>query len=509
MGQPGIRRNENLVPDGIWELIYLTQEQREMRELMRIPADTLENIGSAEAAGAEQLLGEAIEGFDKKIIVLDDDPTGVQTVHDVSVYTDWEEASIRQGFGESSPVFFILTNSRSFSEEETVKAHEEIGRRVCRIAKELKRDFLLVSRGDSTLRGHFPLETETLGRVLEEEQGKTVDGEIICPFFPEGGRFTIDNVHYVKEYAKGKEELVPAGMTEFAKDKTFGFSSSDLGDYIEEKTAGRYKKESCITVSLEELHELDVDGIKQKLLSAENMAKIIVNAVTYADLKVFCTAFAMAVKEGKVFLARTAAAFPKVIGRVTDQPLLTRNQLVGNETKGGIVLVGSHVKKTTDQLECLRTAQGNLDFLEFHVNACFREGGLDREVDETVEQAEELIRKGHTAVIYTSRQLLAPEGMTPEEMLKISVNISDAVTGIIGKLSVKPKFIIAKGGITSSDVGTRALRVKKARVMGQVKKGIPVWMTGEESKFPGMPYIIFPGNVGEVSTLKEIVEELL
>ena len=114
-----------------------------------------------------------------------------------------------------------------------------------------------------------------------------------------------------------------------------------------------------------------------------------------------------------------------------------------------------------------------------------------------------------TAVIYTSRQLLAPENMTPEEKLQISVKISNAVTSIIGKLSVKPKFIIAKGGITSSDVGTKALRVKKARVMGQVKKGIPVWMTGEESKFPGMPYIIFPGNVGEVSTLKEIVEELI
>ena len=112
-------------------------------------------------------------------------------------------------------------------------------------------------------------------------------------------------------------------------------------------------------------------------------------------------------------------------------------------------------------------------------------------------------------MIYTSRQLLAPENMTPEEKLHISVKISNAVTSIIGKLSVKPKFIIAKGGITSSDVGTKALRVKKARVMGQVKKGIPVWMTGEESKFPGMPYIIFPGNVGEVSTLKEIVEELI
>ena len=183
--------------------------------------------------------------------------------------------------------------------------------------------------------------------------------------------------------------------------------------------------------------------------------------------------------------------------------------LEGDTKNGGIVLIGSHVKKTTDQLNCLKELDGQADFMEFQVNTVFEENGLEKEVERTVKAAEEKILSGRTVVIYTSRQLLAPENMTPEEKLQISVKISNAVTSIIGKLSVKPKFIIAKGGITSSDVGTKALRVKKARVMGQVKKGIPVWMTGEESKFPGMPYIIFPGNVGEVSTLKEIVEELI
>lgn len=476
-----------------------------MTEGKRLPAGLLEKLGSADEERAEHCLADAMKDFQKKIIVLDDDPTGVQTVHDVSVYTDWEEESIRKGFAEDNPMFFILTNSRSFSQEKTVKVHQDIARRVCRIAGELNRGFLIISRGDSTLRGHFPLETETLRYVLEEETGKKVDGEILCPFFPEGGRFTFGNVHYVKD----GEELVPAGMTEFAGDRTFGFHSSDLTEYIEEKTKGAYKKEDCITVSLEELHDFDIDGIKKKLMSAKNMARIVVNAVTCADLKVFCAAFAGALKEGKVFIVRSAAAFPKVMGRVTDQPLLTKEQLVGNETNGGVVVVGSHVKKTTAQLECLKNAQRSLTFMEFDVNTCFEERGLEREVEETVKKAEACITAGQTAVVYTSRKLLAPENMSKEEVLRLSVNISDAVTSIIGKLKVKPRFIIAKGGITSSDVGTRALQVKKARVMGQVKKGIPVWMTGEESKFPGMPYIIFPGNVGEVSTLKEIVEELL
>lgn len=315
----------------------------------------------------------------------------------------------------------------------------------------------------------------------------------------------MDNIHYVKE----QDNLVPAGMTEFARDKTFGYKSSDLTEYVEEKTEGKYHKEDCITISLDELNALDVQGIKEKLMSAQNMAKIIVNAVSYADLKVFCAALVLAMKEGKHYMARTAAAFTKVMGRISDQPLLGREQLEGDTKNGGIVLIGSHVKKTTDQLNCLKELDGQADFMEFQVNTVFEENGLEKEVERTVKAAEEKILSGRTVVIYTSRQLLAPENMTPEEKLHISVKISNAVTSIIGKFSVKPKFIIAKGGITSSDVGTKALRVKKARVMGQVKKGIPVWMTGEESKFPGMPYIIFPGNVGEVSTLKEIVEELI
>ena len=489
-------------------LLYFERTEWRVIETMEckiIPFWTAEERDRTDTDKAEALLSQAMEGFHKKLVVLDDDPTGVQTVHDVSVYTDWEEESIRNGFEEKEAMFFILTNSRSFSVEETTKVHQDIAARVAKVARELGQDFMIISRGDSTLRGHYPLETQLLADGLTKNEGVVIDGEIICPFFPEGGRYTMDNIHYVKE----QDNLVPAGMTEFARDKTFGYKSSDLTEYVEEKTEGKYHKEECITISLDELNALDVQGIKDKLMSAQNMAKIIVNAVSYADLKVFCAALVLAMKAGKHYMARTAAAFTKVMGRISDQPLLGRAQLEGDTKNGGIVLIGSHVKKTTDQLNCLKELDGQADFMEFQVNTVFEENGLEKAVERTVKAAEEKILSGRTVVIYTSRQLLAPENMTPEEKLQISVKISNAVTSIIGKLSVKPKFIIAKGGITSSDVGTKALRVKKARVMGQVKKGIPVWMTGEESKFPGMPYIIFPGNVGEVSTLKEIVEELI
>ena len=118
------------------------------------------------------------------------------------------------------------------------------------------------------------------------------------------------------------------------------------------------------------------------------------------------------------------------------------------------------------------------------------------------------MRAGRTAVVYTSRTLIAPEGASAEEMLAISVRISDAVTAVVAGLHFRPRFLIAKGGITSSDVGVKALQVHRAWVLGQAQPGIPVWRTGEESKFPGLSYIIFPGNVGQVSTLRTIVEAL-
>jgi uncharacterized protein YgbK (DUF1537 family) len=206
---------------------------------------------------------------------------------------------------------------------------------------------------------------------------------------------------------------------------------------------------------------------------------------------------------------RTAAALVKVIGGVTDQPLLTRKEMVKAETSnGGIVVVGSHTQKTTAQLNQLLTLE-NVEPIEFQSNLVLEgDEAFDAEINRVVKLSEKLISEGKTPVCFTNRTLLVVENDTREDALVRSVKISDGVQSLVGRLSITPAFVIAKGGITSSDVGTKALAVKKANVMGQIKPGIPVWQTGEESKFPGIPYVIFPGNVGEESTLKEAVEVL-
>lgn len=452
----------------------------------------------------DKLLAEEIAKNNRKIVVLDDDPTGVQTVHDIHVYTGWDEESIRKGFLEENNLFYILTNSRGFTEEETTKAHNEIATVVDKIAKETGKEYIFISRSDSTLRGHFPLETRLLRENYEKNTGKTIDGEILCPFFKEGGRYTIDNVHYVK-YG---DELVPANETEFAKDKTFGYSAATMPEYVEEKTKGEFKAADVTCISLEDIHNMDFDKIEAQLMAVKDFNKIIVNSVGYADIKVFCVALYRAMAKGKVFMFRTAAAIVKVMGGVTDQPLLTRKQMVVKETKnGGIIVVGSHTNKTTAQVEELKKLT-DIEFIEMDATLVKDEKAFAAEVDRCLKKEEECIRAGKTVCCYTTRALITADTGNKEDELRLSVRISDAVQSLVGRLTVTPAFVIAKGGITSSDVGVKALAVKQANVLGQIRPGIPVWQTGEESKFPLTPYVIFPGNVGEAETLREAVEIL-
>lgn len=472
---------------------------------MAISAEILTSFQKIDEAYIDGLLKKEIEANNKKIVVLDDDPTGVQTVHDISVYTNWDEDSIRQGFEEENNLFYVLTNSRGFTEEQTTKAHHEIAEVVDEVARETGKEYIFISRSDSTLRGHYPLETQLLKADYEKNTGKTIDGEIMCPFFKEGGRFTIDNVHYVK-YG---EELVPANETEFAKDKTFGYTAYTMPEYIEEKTKGEYKAADVTCISLEDIHNMDIDKIEAQLMEVTGFNKVIVNAVDYADVKVFCTALYRAMAKGKVFMFRTAAAIVKVMGAVTDQPLLTREQMVVKETtNGGIVVVGSHTEKTTKQVECLKELK-DIEFIELDATLVKDDDAFEAEVSRCLAREEECIRAGKTVCCYTTRALITADTGDKEDELRLSVKISDAVQSLVGRLSITPSFVIAKGGITSSDVGTKALEVKKANVLGQIKPGIPVWQTGEESKFPLTPYVIFPGNVGEISTLKEAVEVLM
>jgi uncharacterized protein YgbK (DUF1537 family) len=415
--------------------------------------------------------------------------------------------SLAEGLSGKEKLFFVLTNSRGLTARQTTLLHKELAHNAILASEKTGIPFVFISRSDSTLRGHYPLETQLLAQVLKEEAGQETDGEILMPFFPEGGRFTIEGIHYVNYGGK----LVPAAETEFAGDKTFGYHHSDLPGYIEEKTGGAYPASQVTCITLEELREGRVQEITAKLQKVSGFGKVAVDALDYEDITVFALALYRAMASGKRFLFRSAAGLVKVLGGISSQPLLTYEQMFGSAKKadrhGGMIVVGSHTAKTTSQLEALRKVEG-LVFVEFDSDRVLT-GTLAEEVARVVAFSEEQLKTGKTVVAYTKRKLLETPEDTPETALKRSVEISEGVQALVGQLKVEPSFVVAKGGITSSDVGVKALRVKKARVLGQIRPGIPVWQTGKESTFPGIPYVIFPGNVGDENTLREAVELLL
>ncbi|MBP1040287.1 hydroxyacid dehydrogenase [Vagococcus sp. BWB3-3] len=443
--------------------------------------------------------------FSGKIIVLDDDPTGTQTVHSVIVYTDWLKETIRKGFNNESSIFYILTNSRSFSENKTKQVHQEIAQNISEVSKELNQSFTIISRGDSTLRGHYPLETMTLREEIEKDNETKIDGEILCFSFFEGERYTFDNNHYLKKNG----EYIPISQTEFANDPTFGFKSSNLIEYIAEKSHQPIDAQDILTIPLEYLREYRVDLIEKILLSSHGFQKIIINSTNYEELKVFVTALFNVMKKGKNYLFRTAASFPKVLAGIPDIDYLDRDTIVDKtNSNGGLIVIGSHVKLSTRQLSQLKASKLPLAFIEFKVATYFDDPLFEMEVTRVKKFVQESIASGVSTVVYTSRELLKPDLFDEESALSMSVNISSSLTKIVELLTIKPKYIISKGGITSSDIATIGLKMTEGTVLGQVTAGIPVWLADINSKFPKMPYLIFPGNVGTVDTLRNVVEKL-
>lgn len=471
--------------------------------MKRMKRSLLEQFPKVDEQEIDRLLTLELEKDPAKLVVLDDDPTGTQTVHDVSVYTDWSLESIERGFQEQEKLFYILTNSRSMTQAQTEKTHREIAERTLQAAQRQKRPFLLLSRCDSTLRGHYPLETQVLRDTLAMHD-YLVDGEILCPFFQAGGRYTIDNVHY----ALYEEELIPVADTEFARDKTFGYRSSSLPDYIEEKTNGRYAAQDVVCISLRQIRACDYTGIQDQLMSVTDFRKVVVNAIAPCDIKVFCIALYRAMRKGKRFLFRTAAELVKVMGGVQDRALLSRKELLGDKKGCGVVVVGSHTKKTSQQLECLLQLE-TVSAVPFRSSLVLQgEERFEQEIQRCLGQEEQLLRAGKTAVCYTERELLSLPTEDKEKALVWSTKISDGVQRLVGSLQEVPDFVVCKGGITSSDVAVKALRIQKARVLGQIFPGIPVWKTGEDSLFPNIPLVIFPGNTGDKDTLCNVLKIL-
>lgn len=196
---------------------------------------------------------ERIADGGHKLVVLDDDPTGTQTVYDIPVLTEWGVDVLAAELANDLPAFYVLTNSRSLPLLEAKALNAEIAHNLAAASKQVGREFAVVSRSDSTLRGHYPGEVDALTDAL----GQEVDACLLIPFFLEGGRYTIDDVHYVAE----GDKLIPAAETPFAQDAAFGYRSSNLREWVVEKTDGRIGPEQIRSISLETIRRKGPSGV--------------------------------------------------------------------------------------------------------------------------------------------------------------------------------------------------------------------------------------------------------
>ncbi len=427
-----------------------------------------------------------------KIIVLDDDPTGSQTVHGCLLLTRWDIATLKEALVDSAPLFFVLTNTRGMSAERA----SAVTREVCRNLKQALAGAdihpVFVSRSDSTLRGHYPVETD----VMAEELGP-FDAHFLVPAFFEGGRFTRNSIHYLRT----DDKEIPVHETEFARDSVFGYQHSYLPDYVEEKTRGRIKAAEVKRFLLADLRA----GVYKQLLGLSGNACVVVDAETQDDLNRFAADLLRAAGAGKRFLFRSAASLLTALAGLPPQPVPAGEMAkYVRGGKPGAVIVGSHVPKTTRQLNELLKLPG---IAPIEVDVRRLPQAHATLLAEVLARVETIHAAGQTPAIFTSRT----ERSFPDQAARLAFGeqVSGFLMDVVRGLPETLGFLVSKGGITSNDVLSSGLALRTARLLGQILPGVSVVRCPpDHTRFADMPVVIFPGNVGDDHALATVHRRL-
>jgi len=427
-----------------------------------------------------------------KIIVLDDDPTGSQTVHGCLLLTRWDVPTLKLGLDDASPLMFVLTNTRGMGATEAATVTREVCQNLKQALAGFDRPVLYVSRSDSTLRGHYPVETD----VMAEELGP-FDAHFLIPAFFEGGRVTVHSTHYLRT----GDKVVPVHETEFARDSVFGYRHSYLPKYVEEKTRGRIQADEVVRFPLEEMRT----GSFDKLMNLADNACCVVDAENQEDLNHFADELLSAAEHGKRFLFRSAASLLTALAKLPPQPIpAERMREYVKDGRPGVVVVGSHVKKTTEQLtELLK--QPEVGAVEVDVNL------LPEKVSELLQTVIGQVETAHaqrlTPVIFTSR--VERQFQDRQMRLRFGEQVSGLLMSVVHALPKTIGFIISKGGITSNDMLSLGLAIPAARIVGQIHPGCSVVLTPKDHpRLPDIPVVIFPGNVGDEAALATVYNRL-
>ncbi|MFJ2608252.1 four-carbon acid sugar kinase family protein [Streptomyces sp. NPDC087425] len=443
-----------------------------------------------------------------RLVVLDDDPTGTQTVADLPVLTSWSVADLRWALRQPTPAFFVLTNTRSLSPEAAADRDREVIRALHEAAEAEGVAFVPASRSDSTLRGHFPLETDVLAQELAALGTGAPDGVLLVPAYIEAGRVTIDSRHWIRT----PEGLLPVGESEFARDTTFGYRSSSLPEWVEEKTGGRVPAAEVLRITLDDLRGGGPTRVTALLASLRDGRVAVADAECDDDLRVLALAAARAERAGTRLLYRVGPSFVRARAGQQSRPPLTSGELrssraelaesAGGVAPHGLIVVGSHVSVTTRQLDRLREAGGISEF-ELSVPLLLDPDLSGAHLTDVIDAAVRALDSADV-VLRTSRVLVT--GEDAQDSLAISRRVSAALAEAVRRITGarRPAFVVAKGGITSSDTATHGLGIGRAWARGTLLPGIVSLWEPVDGPAAGIPYVVFAGNVGDDDALTDV-----
>ncbi|MFD1720304.1 four-carbon acid sugar kinase family protein [Amnibacterium endophyticum] len=441
----------------------------------------------------------------RRFAVLDDDPTGSQSVHDVALVTVLERPEYAAALAEPGAVAFLLTNSRGLLEPDAAALNEAVAGDLFALEAESGGEMALVSRSDSTLRGHVTAEVAALDGARRAAHGRGYDGVLLVPAFFEAGRLTVDDVHWVM----GADGAVPAGESEFARDATFGYTARTLPGFLAERSGGAIDPADVATIPLAALREGGPDRVADILHGVSGGRFVVVNAASYADLEVVVLGLQQAESAGKRFLHRCGPSFVRALAGIEPALPLTpdRIPLSGGGGAHGLVVVGSHTAVTTRQLDAA-LARGGLVHVEVDASALAAEATADAVVDDAARRVREALATSDV-VVSTSRALVREADAAGS--LGVAQRISQGLVRLTEQVrETRPAWVIAKGGITSHDVMARGRGIRRGRVLGQVLPGaISVLLPDDApAEVEGTPVVIFPGNVGGDTALADAIDLL-
>ena len=435
-----------------------------------------------------------------KIIVLDDDPTGSQTVHSCPLLLRWDGASLAAGLEHPSPLLFLLANTRALAPAAAAERVREICRALAAAlpAAGLER-WWLVSRGDSTLRGHFPLEVD----VISAELGPFA-ATLLVPAFLEGGRTTVGGVHLLQGQ--------PVHETPFGRDGLFGYSTSYLPAWVEEKSGGRIPASEVQGLAAAQLSRACGDGgqeLAQWLAGLAAQPLVAVDAEQPQQL----AALARVVRASpRPVLAQSAASWIRALAALPPQPLAgadlvaLRRRRRDGEPLRGLVLVGSHVPLADAQLVSL-LAEPLCTGLELPVArlAQLLEAPLPSvpssallaclERDWLLELGE-ILAGGRTPVLYSSRGEFPCASVAARR--RLGDGLAALMARLVGALAPQLAYLISKGGTTTHALLADGLGLAAVELQGQLLPGLSLVLTPAE-----LPVLTFPGNLGDPGTLRQ------